>query len=314
MNILVTGGAGFIGRWTISRFLEEGHQVSILDDFSTGSVQNILEFAGNPCFKTLISGDLKDRALLKSISFPSFDVCVHLAGVCNVQDSILDPWPTFSTDVIGTFHLLECCRKAGVKVVFLSTSMIYDVSSSSVGILEGHGMKPRSPYAAAKLSGENMVLSYFHTYGLPVVILRPVSTYGPYHKGNGEGGIILNYIQKKIKGELISVYGDGEQKRDFLYVEDCADLIVKASLSDQANGEIFNAGSGIVISMKDLAVLISGKKSGYSLVPAMHLHPEPVNDFCNSQKAESILGWKAKTSLAEGLKLTEQWCAKNLLK
>lgn len=307
MNVLITGGAGFIGRWTVARFLEEGHQVSILDDFSSGSVQNIIEFAGHPGFKTLISGDLKDRALLKSISFSSFDVCVHLAALINVQDSIDDPWSTFSNDVVGTFHLLDFCRKYGVKMVYVSTCMVYDRCTEDAGISEKHPVKPASPYAGAKLSGEDLVLSYFHTYGLPVVILRPFNTYGPYQKSNGEGGVIPIFIQKKLKGEVIDVYGDGQQTRDFLYVKDCADFIVKSALSDQVKGEILNAGSGTDIPIKELALQIAGKEEGFRFVPHIHPQSEIMKLKCDSRKAETLLGWRANTPLLEGLRLTEDW-------
>ncbi len=307
MKVLVTGGAGFIGRWTVKALLNKGYEVWVLDDLSNGRMENLQEFQGHPHLKEVIIGDIKDRALIRSLPFASFDICIHLAASINVQDSIDDPETTFSNDVLGTFLLLEECRKHQVKMVYMSTCMVYDRSHDETGIAEEHPVKPASPYAGAKLAGEHMVLSYYYTYELPVVVLRPFNTYGPFQKSGGEGGVIPIFIQKKLASDDLLIYGEGKQTRDFLYVQDCAEFIVLAAESDRADGEVLNAGTGRDVSIRQLAEMIVEDKNRIRHVPHIHPRSEIMKLLCDSRKAEALLGWKAATSLSEGLNNTEEW-------
>lgn len=192
MNILLTGGAGFIGRWVAQRLLSDGHDLWILDDLSNGRKENIEEFLGHNGLREFIQGDIKNEALLEKLfSSVKFDICYHLGASINVQDSIDDPRTTFYNDTVGTFNVMEQCRKHRVKVVFMSTCMVYDRCTDPTGITEQHPIKPASPYAGAKIAAENMVLSYYYAYGLPVVVIRPFNTYGPFQKTGGEGGVAI---------------------------------------------------------------------------------------------------------------------------
>lgn len=307
MNVLVTGGAGFIGRWVVSELLRKGHDVWVLDDFSNGRLGNLEEFRSNPRLRDVVAGDIKDRTLLDNLLFSSFDTCIHLAASINVQESIDDPETTFANDAAGTFYLLEECRKHGIKMIYMSTCMVYDRSFDENGITEEHPVKPASPYAGAKLAGENMALSYYYAYGLPVVVLRPFNTFGPYQKSGGEGGVVPIFIERKLSGKPLQIYGDGTQTRDFLYVEDCADFIVRAAESENVYGEVLNAGAGKDITINELAEMVVEDKNRIKHIPHIHSQSEIRKLLCNGQKAEALLGWKAKTSLQEGIGLTESW-------
>jgi dTDP-glucose 4,6-dehydratase len=304
MKILVTGGAGFIGRWVVKKLLDERKDVCVLDDLSNGRMENIKEFEDKPNFKFTL-GDIKDNNLLREV-FKDIDLCIHAAAAINVQESIDNPQGYYDVNVNGTFNILEEARKNDVKVVLIGTCMVYDLSSSEA-INEEHPLNPKSPYAGSKLAAENIALSYFHAYGLPVVITRPFNTYGPYQKSNMEGGVVSIFIRSLMEGELLNVFGDGTQTRDLLYVEDCADFIVKASFSDKAVGETINAGYGRDIAIKDLALLICKDVERIKQVKHHHPQSEIPKLLCDYTKAKKLLGWTPKTSLEEGIKKTKDW-------
>ncbi|WP_274654168.1 dTDP-glucose 4,6-dehydratase [Paenibacillus humicola] len=307
MNVLVTGGAGFIGRWVVKRLLEDGHRVTVLDDLSNGAESNIEAFKAHEGFRQFIRGDIKDEALLDEVFKHPFQLCYHLGASINVQDSIDDPGTTFDNDTVGTFRLLERCRLHRVKIVFMSTCMVYDRCLDESGITEAHPAKPASPYAGAKIAAENMVLSYYYAYGLPAVVVRPFNTYGPFQKFGGEGGVVAIFIKKKLQAEDLQIYGDGTQTRDLLYVDDCARFVVQAGYSDRADGQIVNAGFGRDISINDLAKLIAGGESRIRHVEHIHPQSEIQKLLCDYSKARRLLGWEPQVTLEEGLKKTEDW-------
>lgn len=272
LKILVTGGAGFIGRWVVDQILNDGHKVWVLDDLSNGSMENIGDLKEKRNFMGFIKGDIKDKRILNYLFVKSsFDICFHLAAKINVQDSIDKPRTTFENDVIGTFNLLEFCKQHNVKMVFMSTCMVYERARGENGINETNAIKPASIYAGSKLAAENMVLSYYHTYDLPVTVIRPFNTYGPYQKTSAEGGVVAIFIKNKLANVPLQIYGDGTQTRDLLYVEDCARFVVESGYSNKVNGEIINAGLGKDISINDLAKLIV--KDEKQIKHIKHIHP-----------------------------------------
>ncbi|MCD1260829.1 GDP-mannose 4,6-dehydratase [Paenibacillus athensensis] len=308
MNIILTGGAGFIGRWVAKQLLDDGHDVWILDDLSNGRAENLAAFEKHAGLKQFIIGDIKDEELLDQLfSEHAFDICYHLGASINVQDSIDDPRTTFNNDTVGTFFIMEQCRKHQVKVVFMSTCMVYDRCLDEKGITELHPIKPASPYAGAKIAAENMVLSYYYAYGLPVVVIRPFNTYGPFQRTGGEGGVVAIFIKNKLAGKDVHIYGEGTQTRDLLYVEDCARFVVKAGYSERVNGNIVNAGLGRDISINDLASLIVQDSTRIKHVPHIHPQSEIQKLLCNYAKAEELLGWKPQVDLEEGIMRTMEW-------
>jgi nucleoside-diphosphate-sugar epimerase len=306
MNILVTGGAGFIGRWVVKKLLAEGQRVTALDDLSNGRLMNIDEFRDNPDF-LFIEGDIKERDTLKQVFAGGFDLVYHLAASINVQDSIDDPRTTFANDVTGTFNVLEECRQHNIKMLFMSTCMVYERSMDERGITEEHPVKPASPYAASKLAGEALTLSYYYAYGLPTVVVRPFNTYGPFQKSSGEGGVVAIFIQRELAGEELNIYGDGTQTRDLLYVEDCADFVVQAGRDSRANGQLLNAGLGRDVSINELARMIGGDAGRIRHVAHIHPQSEIPKLLCNYGKARELLDWQPRVSLEEGLQRTREW-------
>lgn len=311
MKILVTGGAGFIGRWVVERLLSGGHDVFVLDNLSNGRRENLAEFAGNRLFHGLVEEDIRNKEALERLFDERFQICFHLGASINVQDSLDDPETTFVNDVVGTFNVLEASRRTGTKLVFMSTCMVYDRCAHERGIDELHPVKPASPYAGSKLAAEHMVLSYFYGYSLPVVILRPFNTYGPFQKTGGEGGVVAIFTKRSLMGLPVNVYGSGTQTRDLLYVKDCADFVVRAAFCDSAVGQVINAGTGRDVTINDLARMIAADERLIQHVP--HIHPQseiPVLR-CNYSKAKELLDWKPRYSLEEGLEETRQWIASN---
>ncbi|MBU0650482.1 SDR family NAD(P)-dependent oxidoreductase [bacterium] len=299
MKVLVTGAAGFIGRWVCKQLLGKGYKVTALDNLSNGRRENIAEFESE--FEEFIEGDIKDKKLIDKLFKRKFDICYHLAASIIVQESIDTPEVTFANDVIGTFNVLEAARANKTKVLFMSTCMVYDMAGAKTGINEFHPTKPASPYAAFKLSGEQMVISYYYTYGLPTTVIRPFNTYGPFQKCTGEGGVVAIFVGNELKGKDICIYGDGTQTRDLLYVEDCARFVIAAGENKKCEGKIVNAGSGRDISVNDLASLIC--KNPDKIKHVKHIHPqsEIPKLLCDYSYAKKLLGWEPKVSLEEGI-------------
>ena len=308
MRILVTGGAGFIGRWVIKQLLELGHTVLAFDDLSNGRLSNIEEFAEVERF-TFVEGDIKDQGMLGKLFAQKFDRVYHLAASINVQDSIDEPRVTFENDVLGTFNVLEECRLQKTKMLFMSTCMVYEQSQEPGGIREESKVKPASPYAASKLAGEALTLSYYYAYGLPTVVVRPFNTYGPYQKSSGEGGVVAIFIERELQHADLQIYGDGSQTRDLLYVEDCARFVIQAGMDRQSDGQLLNAGLGRDISVNELATLICPDQGRIKHVPHIHPQSEIPKLLCNYDKACKLLGWQPQVSLEEGLQRTREWIA-----
>jgi nucleoside-diphosphate-sugar epimerase len=306
MRYLVTGGAGFIGRWVTARLVDEGHAITVLDDLSNGSRDNI---DGLNC--EFVHGDIRDEALLDKIFAQRFDHVLHLAATIIVQDSIDNPARTFDVDIRGTFNLLERCRPSKTPFLFVSTCMVYDTADGA-GIDESHPVKPASPYAAAKLAGEHLALSYHHAYGLPVAVVRPFNTYGPYQKSNGEGGVVSIFVSKFLGGAPLQIYGDGTQTRDLMYVEDCADFIIAAARSSKAVGRVINAGTGRDVSINELALKICPDKLRCRHVAHIHPQSEIPRLRCNPRRAKELLGWEPRTTLEDGLRRTRDWMVEKL--
>lgn len=307
MKVLVTGGAGFIGRWVVKRLLEDGLEVWVLDSLSNGSRDNLEEFSLNNHYHGLKIGDVSERSDIKALFTNRFDFCIHAAAQINVQESLENPEKSFKDNVTGTFNVMQCAREYNTRVVIVGTCMVYDTATASQKLSENSPVKPSSPYAASKLAAEYLALSYYFGYGLPVTLLRPFNTYGPFQKSNMEGGVVSIFIKNYLMGEKLQIFGDGAQTRDLLYVEDCADFIARAAYSEKAIGQIINAGTGQDITINELAQLICPNPEKIEHVKHHHPQSEISKLQCDNSRAMELIGWKPKTSLKEGIQKTKDW-------
>ena len=299
---LVTGGAGFIGRWLVSELLQRRRRVLVLDNLSGGCRANLAEFSGRPGYEGLIRGDIRNPGTLYELFFRGLECCYHLAPGIDAGKSLEEPQETFESVVGGTMGLLEMCREYDTKMVFVSTSRVY--AESGAAIAEDFPLAPRSPYAACKLAAENLCLGYHRAYRLPVVIVRPFAIYGPFQRCEPQGGTIAP-LQPTGGSPLRR--GDGEQIRDFVYVEDCAALVAAAGLLRRCEGEILNAASGRGVPLGELAEMISGDPAGVAARKRRPTWGEPSRMVGDGSRAEAIAGWKASVGLREGIGRTRAW-------
>jgi len=294
MISLVTGGCGFIGSHIVDRLLEEGHTVRVIDNFSTGRPENLAHQKENPNL-SIYHKDIREKEEIESI-FENVDYVFHLAALADIVPSIQKPWEYYSSNVLGTYQVVECARKAKVK------KLVYAASSSCYGIPdhyptdENAPIQPQYPYALTKRLGEETVLHWGQVYSLPVVTLRLFNVYGTRSRTSGTYGAVFGvFLAQKLAGKPFTVVGSGEQTRDFTYVTDVADAFYTAAISNVVN-ETFNVGSGGTYSVNRLCELLKGEIIHIPKRPG-----EPDCTFADTAKIERILGWKAKISLEEGV-------------
>lgn len=305
-TIVVTGAAGFIGRWVVDELLERGYDVRGLDDLSNGSRRNIAAFDSHHRFNLTV-GDVAEEGVARELLDDDTEACIHLAAEIDVQESLDNPQSHFETNVVGTQRVLEACRDTDTRLGLVGTCMVYDMVNSEEGIDESHPTKPASPYAGTKLAAEDIAESYYHGYDLPVTILRPFNAYGPFQKTGMAGGVVSIFTSRDIEGKPLKIFGDGTQTRDLMYVTDTARFIVDATFSEKAVGEVLNAGTGSDISINNLAELIASE--GTEIKHVEHHHPQSeVQKLLGSyEKANELLDWEAEVSLEEGIDRLRTW-------
>jgi UDP-glucose 4-epimerase len=310
MKVLITGGAGFIGRWLVRSFLSRRDRVWVLDDFSSGSPANLAAFFQDRCLKDVIRCDIRQRKrLMRCVHNIRPDLCCHLAAKVSVQASLEHPQDAFEVNVMGTYNLLEALRPIRSRLLVVGTCLVYKAQMGKP-ISETDPTEPRSPYAASKLAAEELALGYARGYRWEVKIARPFNTYGPFQRADAEGGVVAIFLKRKLEGLPLCIFGDGRQTRDFLYVEDCVDFLTRLAVSSKGRGQVINAGTGKEISIRRLARMIA-PSGQIRLVPHHHPEAEIRRLRCNPSRAYRWLGWRPSTDLAEGLKRTEQWLCEN---
>lgn len=294
MVSLVTGGCGFIGSHIVDRLLAEGHKVRVIDNFTTGRSANLEHQKENKNL-TVYQMDIRNREEMEPI-FEGVDYVFHMAALADIVPSIQQPWEYYSSNVLGTYNVVECAKKAEIK------KLVYAASSSCYGIPDKYPtdekaeIRPQYPYALTKRLGEETVLHWGTVYGLPVITLRLFNVYGTRSRTSGTYGAVFGvFLAQKLAGKPFTVVGTGEQTRDFTYVTDVADAFYAAAMSDIVN-ETFNVGSGGTYSVNRLCELLGGETVHIPKRPG-----EPDCTFADTTKIEAALGWKAKVSLEEGV-------------
>jgi len=248
LRVLVTGGAGFIGSHLVKALLRAGHFVRVLDNFSTGSMDNIVDVARDV---EIVVGDVRDYSVVEKC-VRGVDVVIHLAALIDVAESIERPDLYFEVNVIGTHNIAKACRGVNV-LIFASSSSVYG-DPLKIPIPEDHLLSPRSPYAASKAAGEALIQAFSSIYGYRPIILRIFNVYGP-KQSRAYAGVVIEFIRRVLRREPPIIYGDGEQTRDFIHISDVIDAIMKAMSIERARG-VFNIGSGKAVTINQLAKLI----------------------------------------------------------
>jgi UDP-glucose 4-epimerase len=272
MRFLITGGAGFIGSYLAERLLADSHGVSILDNLSTGSIENIAHLKGHPAFSYTIDDVTNEPVLAELID--GADVVFHLAAAVGVKLIVEAPVHTIETNVHGTEVVLKHANKKKKLVVIASTSEVYGKSADvpfreDADLVMGPTLKHRWAYACSKAIDEFLALAYWKEKKLPVIIVRLFNTVGPRQTGQ-YGMVIPNLVRQAIAGQPITVFGDGTQSRSFTYVGDVVDALAKLASEPRAVGQVFNIGNPDEITIKDLALKIremTGSSSPVRLIP-----------------------------------------------
>jgi len=302
MKILVTGGAGFIGSHIVDTYINLGHGVTIIDDFSTGSINNI-----NPKAK-FFKADICDKKIEEIFQGEKFDIINHHAAQINVRKSLDDPLFDANVNILGSLNLLNLSAKYRIKrFIFASSGGAIYGEPDAFPITEDFPFQPLSPYGVAKVATENYLQVFAELYHFHYVILRYSNVYGPRQISKSEAGVISIFANQILKSEKCFVNGNGNQIRDYIYVSDVVDVNVRAL---DCKSDFFNIGTGVQTSVNDLIEILSiitGREIAHE-----HRDPIPGEVFKNvldASKARERLKWQPKVTLKEGIKKTLDYFA-----
>ena len=292
MKSIVTGGAGFIGSHLVDSLLKENFEVTVLDNFSTGRLENlehVLEQIELVECDLGVQGDWIQN-------FTNADWVIHLASLADIVPSIQQPEEYYRSNVDGTFNVLQAAKTAGVK------RFVYAASSSCYGIPDNYptpehaDIRPQYPYALTKRMGEELVMHWAQVYSFPAISLRFFNVYGPRSRTSGTYGAVIGvFLAQKLAGKPFTVVGDGKQTRDFTFVTDIVQAMISAAKSNRS-GQIYNVGSGTNVSVNRLVELLGGEKVYIPKRPG-----EPDCTFADIHKIQKELGWKPQVTIEKGI-------------
>lgn len=301
-RILVTGGAGFIGSHLVDELAPE-NEVFVVDNLFTGKLSNLEKSKDRITF---INGDIRDKALMKDI-VEKVDFVFHMAADVGNVRSIKDPVTNMDVNVGGTLNLVEACLSASiVRLVYSASSAAYG-EAKYLPIDEDHTLNPESPYAVSKLAAEKYIYSFYKIRGLPMVCLRYFNVYGLRQESSEYSNVIPIFLKRIIEEKPLTIFGDGEQTRDFTYVTDIARANILAATQPQAIGGIFNVATGRRNSVNELANLVkqvTGRE--FKIIHEKARAGEVRDSLANIEKAKKTLGFNPQIDLQEGLALTWQ--------
>ena len=312
MKALVTGGAGFIGSHLAERLLKDGNNVAVIDNLSTGSLENIESFSNHSSFE-FVKGDIRNVELMEPLVEQS-DVIFHLAAAVGVRLIAEDPVHTIETNIGGTEIVLNIANKFGRKILIASSSEVYGKSEAvpfheDDDIVLGSTCLSRWSYACTKAVDEFLGLAFHQQYGLDVVICRFFNTIGSRQTGL-YGMVVPRFIQMALNGQTLQIYGTGKQTRCFCYIADLVEAVIGLMNYRQASGKVFNIGNNEEISIEELAdkiMKITDSTSKKEFVPYEIAYGRPMEDMMRRvpslERIKKTIGWEPKISLDETLKL-----------
>ena len=309
MHYLITGGAGFIGSHLTGKILRDGHRVTIIDDFNTYydpdiKRRNIAPFINDV---ELVEADIRDAVLIERVfAANGFDQVIHLAARAGVRPSIRDPKLYLTTNIDGTFNLLDSCRHHGVaRFTFASSSSVYGTNNKAPFSEDDPLSGTISPYAASKLAGEQLCSNYAHLFGVDCRCLRLFTVYGPRQRPDLA---ISKFTANIHAGVPIQRFGDGSSARDYTYIDDIVDGIVAASKYDGAKFELFNLGGSATTSLAELIAGIEHATGKKALIEELPDQPGDVPmTYADISKARRLLGYDPRTTVAEGIGKYVAW-------
>jgi UDP-glucose 4-epimerase len=301
-RILVTGGAGFVGGVLARKLVDAGARVTVLDDLFTGMAETV------PTGAEFVEGSVTDVDLVNEL-VGRHSLVFHLAAR-NIIASTSNPRDDFATNIGGTLNVLLAARDSKVeRVVYTSSASVYG-NPRSIPINEDDFLVPLTPYAVSKLGGENYAQAFYESYGVPTACVRYSNVYGPGQRpDNPYCGVVSKFLVDANAGRPLSIHGDGEQTRDYTYVDDAVDATMLAAIQPRAEGEVFNVGTGIETSVNGLGLAI-GNALGVS-VDLRHIDRRDIDNIrrrvVNIEKARRMLRWTPQVTLETGLGRTAEW-------
>ena len=304
MRTLVTGGAGFIGSTLVDRLLAEGHAVDVVDDLSTGTLANLAEARNSTSGSlTFHQMDVCSAELVELVAHRRPEVIFHLAAQADVRVSVQRPVFDAEVNIIGTLRVLEGARAAGTpRVVFAASggTLYGEVDASELPVREATPHRPLSPYGVSKKAAIDYLVAYRELHALEFCALALANVYGPRQDPHGEAGVVAIFAAKLLAGEPVTIYGDGEQTRDFVYVDDVVDAFVRAA--SRGGGLVLNIGTGKEVSVNALAaVMAEAARTDVSPTYAPARPGELRRSALDPERAGIHLGWRAWTALEDGI-------------
>jgi dTDP-glucose 4,6-dehydratase len=299
---LVTGGAGFIGSHIVDKLIEADADVTVLDNLDTGQMENIAQHKQNNNFH-FIKGDIRNSRLVKQL-VKDVDAVINLAAIASVQRSIENPLLVNQVNVKGTLNLLKASLDSNVKRFIQASSAAVYGDAQTLPVREDFNPMPLSPYAVSKLAADNYAIVFNQIYGLETVCLRYFNVYGPRQAYNDYSGAITIFVNEILGNRPPKIFGDGEQTRDFVFVEDDVSATMLALTEKNAVGEIFNIASGKATTINKIVQILQKIMSKKNLKP---VHEKPRegdirHSYASIEKARTLLGYEPMFSLEKGLK------------
>jgi UDP-glucose 4-epimerase len=303
MRALVTGGAGFIGSTLVDRLLVEGHEVDVIDDFSTGSLSNLADARGSAGRALTIHHlDITAPAVVELMVRRRPEWVFHLAAQADVRVSVARPVFDAEVNIVGSLHVLEGARQAeSQRVIFAASggTLYGEPSADDLPVRESHPHQPLSPYGVAKKAVLDYLVAYRQLHSVEFSALALANVYGPRQDPHGEAGVVAIFAERLLRGDPVTVFGDGEQSRDFVYVDDVVDAFVRAAT--RGGGLICNIGTGRETSVNQLLATMA-EQAGVPINPVLApLRPgELLRSSLDIERASIQLGWRPWTELADG--------------